>query len=69
MTSRGKPVAILSATNAESFESVLRNIRRCRATDALGSLQHDAAQRGLDQLTMDEIDEEIQASRKRREDG
>ena len=63
VTSNGKPVAILIATDADSFEGSLRNIRRCRAADALSGLQRDAARRGLDKLTMAEIDEEVRASR------
>ena len=69
VTNNGKPVAILSATDAGSLERSLRNIRRCRAADALSGLQRDAARRGLDQLTMDEVDEEIRASRNDRETG
>lgn len=69
VTNNGKPVAILSATDAESLERSLRNIRRCRAADAVSGLQRDAARRGLDQLTMNEIDEEIQAYRRSRKDG
>ena len=69
VTSNGKPVAILSATDGESLEASLRNIRRCRAADALSGLQRDSVRRGLDRLTMDEIDEEIQAVRKGRKDG
>ena len=47
----------------------IREARNLRAEDALRDLQQDAARRGLDQLSMDEIDEEIQASRKSRKDG
>ena len=46
----------------------IREARRGRVTDALSSLQRDATRRGLDQLTVDEIDEEIQAVRKGRKD-
>ena len=69
VTNNGKPVAILCATDAESLEGSLRNIRRCRAADALSDLQRDATRRGLDRLTMDEIDEEIRAFRNDREAG
>ena len=69
VTSNGKPIAILSATDAESLERSLHNIRRCRAADALSSLQRNAAERGLDQLTMDDVDEEVQAFRKERKAG
>ena len=66
VTNNGKPIAILSATDAESLEASLRNLRRCRAADALSGLQREAERRGLDRLTLDEVDEEIQALRKAR---
>ena len=67
VTNNGKPVAILTSTDADSFERSLQDIRQCRANVALAELQRDAAARGLDKLSMDEIDAEIQASRKRRD--
>ena len=69
VTNNGKPVAILSATDAQSLEGSLRNIRRCRAADALSGLQRGVARRGLDRLTMGEVDEEVQAFRKGRNAG
>lgn len=66
VTNNGKPVAILTATDSDSFERSLGEIRRCRAGDALSVLQRNAAERGLDTLSMDDIDTEIQASRNRR---
>lgn len=66
MTNNGKPIVILSATDAGSFEALLRNLRRSRAADALSSLQRQAEQRGLDRLTLDEVNEEVQAVRKDR---
>ena len=54
-----------NATDGESPETSLRNVRR-RALDVLTSLQQDAARRGLDRLTMADVDAEIQASRKAR---
>ena len=67
VTNNGRPIAILSATDAESFEASLRNLRRCRAADALSNLQREAERRGLDRLTLDEVNEEIQAARRDRE--
>ena len=63
VTNNGHPVAILSATDADSFERSLREIRRARANEALSQVQHDAAERGLDRMAMDEIDGEVRASR------
>ena len=63
VTSNGKPIAILSATDEDSFEECLWTLRRSRARDALSKLQRDARARGLSQLTADEVDAEIQKSR------
>ena len=66
MTNNGKPIEILNATDAESSEASLRNFRRNRAAVALSALQRQAEQRGLDRLTLDEVNEEVQAVRKDR---
>ena len=66
VTSHGKPIAILSATDEDSFERSLSEIRRSRARAALSEIQRDAARRGLDRLSMDEVDGEIKAARARR---
>ena len=66
VTNNGKPIAILSATDGESLEASLRNLRRCRAVDALSGLQREAERKGLDRLTLDDVNEEIQAVRKAR---
>ena len=67
VTSHGKPIAILSATDEHSFERTLRDLRRCRADEALSLLQRDASRRGLDSLTMEDVDAEIRACRRRRD--
>lgn len=69
MTNNGKPVAILASADTDSFERSLRDIRQSPASVALADLQRGAVARGLDKLSMDEIDAEIQASRKRRDSG
>ena len=42
-----------------------RDFRRSRANDGLGELRNEAASRGLDKLSLDEIDAVIQESRER----
>jgi prevent-host-death family protein len=69
VTSNGKPIAILSATDEESFEECLWTLPRSRAGDALARLQRDASKRGLNELTPGEVDSEIQQSRKKRRTG
>ena len=68
VTSNGKPIAILSATDEDSFEECLWALRRSRAGDALARLQRAASERGLT-MTSDEIDAEIRKSRSRRNAG
>ena len=63
VTSHGKPVAILSATTEESLERSLAEIRRQRARDALRDIQREAARRGLDRMSMEQIDAEVKAAR------
>ncbi|MDE0223359.1 MAG: type II toxin-antitoxin system Phd/YefM family antitoxin [Spirochaetaceae bacterium] len=67
VTNHGKPIAILSATDEDSLERSLAEIRRHRARDALRTIQRDAARRGLDRLSNEDIDAEIQATRRRRD--
>ncbi len=69
VTSNGKPIAILSATDEDSFESCLWTLRRSRASDALANLQRDAAGRGFEKLTHEDIEAEIKASRRERNAG
>lgn len=69
VTSNGKPIAILSATDEESFEQCLWTLRRSRAGDALARLQRDAAKRRLTGLTSEEVAAEIQRSRAQRKTG
>ena len=68
MTNNGKPKPILCAADAESLEASLRKPRSSCAADALSGLQRQAEQCGLDRLTLDEINEEIQSVRKGRKD-
>ena len=65
MTDNGKPMTTLSVADAAPSEASLRNLRS-RAADAIRGLQRQAEQRGLDRLTLDEVNEEIQAVRKDR---
>jgi antitoxin (DNA-binding transcriptional repressor) of toxin-antitoxin stability system len=69
VTNNGKPIAILSATDEDSFESCLWTLRRTRASDALARLQRDAEERGLNAMTPEDINAEIQKSRKKRKVG
>lgn len=66
VTSNGRPIAILSAVNESNLEEYLGAIRQARAVVAMTNLQCRSAERGKDKLSMDEIDAEIRAVRKKR---
>jgi antitoxin (DNA-binding transcriptional repressor) of toxin-antitoxin stability system len=66
VTSNGRPIAILSAVSESNVEESLSAIRQARAAEAVMSLQRRSAEEGTDSITMEEIDAEIRAVRKKR---
>ncbi len=66
VTSNGKPIALITPTSEHSLEDDLRAVRRARAVVALELLQMASAKSGADQLTNEDIDEEILAVRRAR---
>jgi len=66
ITSNGRPVAILAAVNESNLEESLAAFRQTRAVDAVASIQRRSIARGVDALTADDIDAEIEAVRKAR---
>ena len=66
LTNNGKPVAIISGVTEDTLEDTLYSIRRSRTLRALGKLQTQSVSKGTDQITEDEIEAEIQATRKAR---
>ena len=66
LTLNGKPIAILSSTSEDLLEMNLAELRKAQALSALQAIQTESVRNGLDKMTMDEIDAEIQAYRKSR---
>jgi antitoxin (DNA-binding transcriptional repressor) of toxin-antitoxin stability system len=66
ITSNGRPIAILSAITESNLEESLTAFRQARAVEAVANLQRRSVAQGKDKLTMDEIDAEIKAVRKKR---
>ena len=64
LTVNGRPVAILTGVDEDSFEAEVEAIRRARALQALESLQHDSLKKGIHRITADKIEAEIHAVRK-----
>jgi len=67
LTVNGRPVAILTGVDENSFETEVEAIRRARALQALDSLQADSIKKVTHRLVADKIDQEIRAVRKSRE--
>ena len=66
ITNNGRPIAILAAINESNLEESLSAFRQARAVKAVASIQRRSAEQGTDRITMDEIDAEIRAVRKKR---
>ena len=66
ITSNGRPIAIIASTNDSDLEESLSAFRQARAVEAVASLQRRSVEIGNDKITMDEIDAEIKAVRKKR---
>jgi hypothetical protein len=66
LTLNGKPIAILSSTSEDFLEKNLAEVRKARAIAALDGIRTESARRGLDKMTMDDIDAVIQKVRKAR---
>ena len=66
VTSNGKPIALLSATSDESLEESLSALRRARAQAAATAMQQASVKAGTDQLSLQDINAEIDATRSQR---
>jgi antitoxin (DNA-binding transcriptional repressor) of toxin-antitoxin stability system len=66
ITSNGRPIAILSAITESNLEASLKAFRQARAVEAVARLQRRSVEQGTDRVTMDEIDAEVKAVRKKR---
>ena len=66
ITEAGQPKGILVPTSAETVLEDVQEQVRARARQAVSATRRDAGQRGLDRLTLTDIDQEIAAARKAR---
>jgi antitoxin (DNA-binding transcriptional repressor) of toxin-antitoxin stability system len=66
ITSNGRPIAIIAAISDSNLEESLSAFRQARAVEAVASFQRRSVEMGNDKITMDEIDAEIKAVRKKR---
>lgn len=66
LTLNGKPFAILNSTDEDRFEQTLAVLRRSRALEAMEKLQKYSKDKGLNKLTIEDIEEEIRSVRRER---
>ena len=66
ITNNGKPIALLTPLTDTDLEDTLASVRRARAINAVKKMQATAVAQGLSDMSAEEIDREIQASRKSR---
>lgn len=63
VTSSGRPFALMIAAEGEDVEALLIALRRARAQLAVSKMRRQAAEAGLDRMTIDDIDAEIRQAR------
>jgi len=64
ITNNGKPIALLTPLSGADIEDTLTAVRRARAATALKQIRDLSAKKGLSEITMEEINQEIQEYRK-----
>jgi antitoxin (DNA-binding transcriptional repressor) of toxin-antitoxin stability system len=66
LTVNGKPFALLTPVDDKDVDDVAKAIRRARAQLAVARLQEESVRRGLDRVSLAEINREISRARRRR---
>ena len=66
LTNRGKPFAVVTATNEKRIADTLLEITRHEAIETLDSIRRDAKKSGTAEMTMREINAEIAEYRRER---
>ncbi|MDR1815678.1 MAG: hypothetical protein LBR00_03215 [Clostridiales Family XIII bacterium] len=66
VTNSGKPAYLMLGIDEASFEDTILDLSRIRALRATRNVQERAKRSGADEMTLDEINAEIAASRKER---
>lgn len=67
VTANGRPFALMTRVQPDTVEDELQAIRRARARAAMESMRARAKARGLDKMTMEEIDAIIADVRRKRQ--
>ncbi|MCL2810004.1 MAG: type II toxin-antitoxin system Phd/YefM family antitoxin [Treponema sp.] len=65
ITNNGKPIALLTPLSDRNLEETLSTIRRAKAIDAVKMIQQESIKNKTNIITMEEINNEIEISRKK----
>jgi antitoxin (DNA-binding transcriptional repressor) of toxin-antitoxin stability system len=66
VTNDGKPIALLTPLNDETFEETISAVRKAKTINAVKVLQQQSVKNGTDRMTLEEINAEIRTARKER---
>jgi antitoxin (DNA-binding transcriptional repressor) of toxin-antitoxin stability system len=66
ITNNGKPIALLTPLNDRNLEETLSAVRRAKAIHAVKMIQQQSIKNETDAMTLEEINHEIEMSRKAR---
>ena len=66
LTNNGKPSMLVFDIAGQDFENLIDTLNRAEAMRLLDAIQMQALRGGLDSMTMNEIDSEIAAQRKKK---
>jgi antitoxin (DNA-binding transcriptional repressor) of toxin-antitoxin stability system len=66
LTANGRPVALMIAVDAGTVDETLETLRRARGLEALRALRRESRERGLDELSVSEVDDIVRKTRRGR---
>jgi antitoxin (DNA-binding transcriptional repressor) of toxin-antitoxin stability system len=66
ITNNGRPIALLTPLSDDTLEETLSAVRRARAVNAVHQMRRLARERGLDEMSDENIQAEIDAARRER---
>ncbi len=66
ITSNGRPVALMAGITGASLEAILASVRRARGEWAIREMRQHSVQKGLEQISDEEINREIKKTRRER---
>jgi antitoxin (DNA-binding transcriptional repressor) of toxin-antitoxin stability system len=64
ITNNGKPIALLTPLSDKTLEDTIKAVRKAKAINAVRLMQETSINNGNSQLSYDEIEKEIEESRK-----